>query len=265
MRVQAARGAGVGGSLARGGISPPRGASSKIRPCCGEDGRGIEMGVFHGSGASLRGSPNPHHADAVGTQRSVSGLFTGSSGRGGLAVAKSHLAPTSQMMRKVDFESLSSAVREGRGEEVEGGAAAGADRLDGCSGKCIDELHMPVEGKVALFLSESGELVECTSRGCRPLLRTGVQAPPQLRGGPGIGHLTARQLELIRESFEEEVSRSPSDANLFRNFASFMWEGCGDAKAAKALYERAISLAPNNCPILSAYASFLWSTNLYGR
>lgn len=141
------------------------------------------------------------------------------------------------------------------------------------------------ENDVHLFFTASGQLVECTSRGCRPVLS---QTATQTGGASGGVDDTAERYEsalqedphnveilykygkFLCESrnnyakgkvlLQQALKIAPYNAEILAEFARLLWEQENDRNKASEVYERAVAADPDNCYVLASYASFLWKS-----
>lgn len=111
------------------------------------------------------------------------------------------------------------------------------------------------------FLAESvsGNIVECCSRGSRPLY-TNVLAEFQLSytGTSQTEVLATVDTSAVKNAFHAALESTPGDAHLVSEFAMFTWKSLGDVDAAEELYNKALELAPNDPNIQASHAHFLW-------
>ncbi|KAG0629060.1 hypothetical protein M758_1G073700 [Ceratodon purpureus] len=111
------------------------------------------------------------------------------------------------------------------------------------------------------FLAESvsGNLVECSGLGSRPLY-TNVLAEFQLSyTGTSQAEVPATvDINAVKMAYHAALERSPADARLVSEFAMFTWKAMGNVDAAEELYNKALELAPNDSNIQANHALFLW-------
>jgi len=109
------------------------------------------------------------------------------------------------------------------------------------------------------FLVESvnGNLVECSSRGSRPLY-TIVLAEFQMRYMSQTEVVVEEDHSAVKTAFEAALATAPDDARLVSEFAMFTWKALGDLDAAEELYNKAVALAPHDADIQASHALFLW-------
>lgn len=109
------------------------------------------------------------------------------------------------------------------------------------------------------FLAESvsGNLVECSGRGSRPLYAN-VLADFQLRYAGTTPVVVEEDRSAVNMAFQAALATSPDDAKLVSEFAMFTWKALGDLDAAEELYDRAVALAPHDADIQASHALFLW-------
>lgn len=109
------------------------------------------------------------------------------------------------------------------------------------------------------FLAESvnGTLVECSSRGSRPLY-TNVLAEFQMRYTSQTEEVVEEDHITVKIAFQAALATAPDDARLISEFAMFTWKALGDLDAAEELHNKAVALAPHDAEIQASYALFLW-------
>eukprot|EP00963_Diacronema_lutheri_P004535 scaffold346_cov347-Pavlova_lutheri.AAC.18 len=141
------------------------------------------------------------------------------------------------------------------------------------------------ENDVHLFFTASGQLVECTSRGCRPVLsRTATQTggasggvddtaecyESALQEDPHNVEILYKYGKFLCESrnnyakgkvlLQQALKIAPYNAEILAEFARLLWERENDRNKASEVYERAVAADPDNCYVLASYASFLWKS-----
>mmetsp|Transcript_7609 Transcript_7609/g.46921 ORF Transcript_7609/g.46921 Transcript_7609/m.46921 type:complete len:240 (-) Transcript_7609:858-1577(-) len=141
------------------------------------------------------------------------------------------------------------------------------------------------EKDVHLFFTASGQLVECTSRGCRPVLSS---TTTQSSGKSDVLDDTAESYETAlgedphnvqilykygkflcenqnnyakgKVLLQQALKIAPCNAEILAEYARLLWERENDRKKASEVYERAVEADPENCYVLASYASFLWKS-----
>lgn len=111
------------------------------------------------------------------------------------------------------------------------------------------------------FLAESvdGNLVECSSRGSRPLY-TNVLSEFQLRytGSCPMEISAHADNTAAKMAFEAALENDPSNARIVSELAMFTWKALGEVDAAEELFNKALELAPHDADIQASHALFLW-------
>lgn len=141
------------------------------------------------------------------------------------------------------------------------------------------------EKDVHLFFTASGQLVECTSRGCRPVLSsattqssgkndvlddTADSYETALQEDPHNVQILYKYGKFLCESrnnyakgktlLQQALKIAPCNAEILAEYARLLWERENDRKKASEVYERAVEADPDNCYVLASYASFLWKS-----
>lgn len=109
------------------------------------------------------------------------------------------------------------------------------------------------------FLAESvnGNLVECCSRGSRPLY-TNVLTEFQLTYTGTSSQSDVVDQSGVNAAFLAALASSPDDARLVSEYAMFTWKSLNDVDGAEELYNKALELAPHDVNIQASHAQFLW-------